>query len=33
MANPVIYFEIVGPDSSALRDFYGALFDWEIAEL
>jgi predicted enzyme related to lactoylglutathione lyase len=33
MANPVIYFEIVGPDPSALRDFYGALFDWEIAEL
>ena len=30
MANPVAWFEVVGRDGAALRDFYGKLFDWQI---
>ena len=33
MTNPVIYFEIAGPDPQELRDFYGDLFGWEIDEI
>ena len=32
MANPVAWFEIVGQDGAALRNFYGSLFGWEISE-
>ncbi len=28
MGNPVVHFEIVGKDGSALRDFYKQAFDW-----
>jgi predicted enzyme related to lactoylglutathione lyase len=28
MANPVVHFEIIGPDPDALRVFYAQLFDW-----
>ncbi len=28
MGNPVVYFEIAGPDGQRLRDFYGAAFGW-----
>jgi uncharacterized protein len=28
---PVVHFEIIGPDPAALRDFYGGLFGWEFA--
>ena len=30
MGNPVVHFEIAGPDGPALRQFYGDLFGWEI---
>jgi predicted enzyme related to lactoylglutathione lyase len=30
MPNPVVHFEILGPDSTALQRFYGDLFDWKI---
>ncbi|MFL5758299.1 MAG: VOC family protein [Thermomicrobiales bacterium] len=33
MANPVIYFEIAGPDPQMLREFYGSVFGWEIDEI
>ena len=29
MANPVVHFEIIGPDPDALRRFYSALFGWD----
>ena len=28
MANPVVWFEVMGEDAKALRGFYGKLFDW-----
>jgi uncharacterized protein len=28
MGDPVVYFEIGGPDDEALHRFYGALFEW-----
>ncbi len=30
MGNPVVYFEILGRDGDALREFYGGLFGWRI---
>lgn len=30
MGQPVVHFEINGPDSEKLKSFYGALFDWKI---
>jgi predicted enzyme related to lactoylglutathione lyase len=30
MTQPVIHFEVVGPDASALQSFYTSLFDWKI---
>ena len=30
MPNPVVHFEILGPDSGALQQFYGDLFGWKI---
>ncbi len=30
--NPVVYFEIVGKGAPALRDFYGGVFGWTVAE-
>jgi len=30
MANPVVHFEIMGPDAPALQGFYRDLFGWEI---
>jgi predicted enzyme related to lactoylglutathione lyase len=29
MGNPVVHFEITGPDPHLLRDYYGELFGWE----
>jgi uncharacterized protein len=29
MGQPVVHFEITGTDPGRLRDYYGALFDWE----
>lgn len=31
MGLPVVHFEIIGTDPAKLRDFYGALFDWDFA--
>ena len=28
MGNPVVHFELIGPDPEVLRAFYAALFDW-----
>ncbi len=28
MANPIVHFEIIGKDASALRAFYNELFGW-----
>ena len=33
MANPVAYFEIGGKNAEELREFYGELFGWNIAEM
>lgn len=33
MGNPVVHFEIAGPDGPALRQFYRDLFGWKIDEL
>jgi predicted enzyme related to lactoylglutathione lyase len=29
MANPVVHFELIGPDPDRLREFYAALFGWD----
>jgi hypothetical protein len=29
MGNPVVHFEIIGKNPTALRDYYAGLFDWE----
>jgi predicted enzyme related to lactoylglutathione lyase len=28
--NPIVHFEIIGPDAKSLQEFYGQLFDWSI---
>lgn len=30
MANPIVYFEVVGKDKPILEDFYRAVFDWQL---
>ena len=30
MPNPIVHFEIMGPDGPALQNFYRDLFDWKI---
>jgi predicted enzyme related to lactoylglutathione lyase len=30
MTQPVIHFEVLGPDAKALQDYYSSLFDWKI---
>ncbi len=32
MGNPVFNFEIVGQESKSLKDFYSAVFEWDINE-
>jgi predicted enzyme related to lactoylglutathione lyase len=29
MGNPVVHFELIGPDPARLREFYAALFGWD----
>src|SRR3954447_15235353 len=29
MGNPVVHFELIGPDPSRLREFYAQLFGWD----
>ena len=31
MGNPVVHFELIGPDPARLRDFYSQLFGWHAA--
>jgi uncharacterized protein len=31
MGNPVVHFELIGPDPARLRDFYAQLFGWRAA--
>ena len=30
MPNPIVHFELMGPDGHALKAFYGDLFDWQL---
>lgn len=30
MSNPIVYFEIAGPDAASLHSFFQGVFDWEI---
>jgi predicted enzyme related to lactoylglutathione lyase len=30
MSAPIVYFEVAGPEGERLRDFYSAVFGWEI---
>ncbi|WP_165219993.1 VOC family protein [Aquisphaera insulae] len=30
MASPIVFFDIAGPDDGALRDFYSAVFGWQL---
>ena len=30
MSQPVVHYEIVGPDAKVLQDYYRSLFDWKI---
>jgi hypothetical protein len=30
MSAPIVYFEIAGPDGASLREFYSAVFGWNI---
>ena len=32
MADPVVHFEVLGPDAGALRRFYGDTFGWTISD-
>ena len=32
MANPVLWFEVMGADGKALREFYRDLFGWKVSE-
>ena len=29
MANPIVFFDIAGPDDAVLREFYARVFDWQ----
>ncbi len=31
MGDPVVYFEVLGGDPAQQREFYGAMFGWEVA--
>ncbi|MBI3693764.1 MAG: VOC family protein [Acidobacteria bacterium] len=30
MGNPIVYFEVAGPDAAQLRSFYANVFGWQI---
>jgi hypothetical protein len=30
MANPIVYFEVMGRNKAELEEFYGAVFDWQL---
>jgi predicted enzyme related to lactoylglutathione lyase len=29
MAQPIVFFDIAGPDDAALKSFYTSIFEWE----
>ncbi len=29
MAQPIVFFDIAGPDDKALKEFYASIFEWE----
>ena len=31
MSSPIVFFDIAGPDATALHRFYSELFDWDIS--
>ncbi len=31
VANPVVHFELIGPDTALLRQFYTSMFGWNAA--
>jgi predicted enzyme related to lactoylglutathione lyase len=33
MSRPVVFFEVLGKDGSALRSFYAQLFDWSFNQM
>lgn len=33
MADPVVWFEVVGKDRDALKGFYGELFGWQFTDM
>ena len=32
MSQPIVFFDIAGPDAEALRAFYAAAFDWDCGQ-
>lgn len=32
-ANPIVHWELMGPDGDALQGFYSAIFDWKFASM
>lgn len=30
MGNPIVHFELMGPDGDAQKEFYTGLFDWKV---
>jgi hypothetical protein len=32
MPQPIVFFDIAGPDARALREFYAAALDWSVGE-
>ena len=33
MANPVVYFEVLGKDATKLKAFYGGAFGWQLQDV
>ena len=33
MGNPTMWFEVAGKDHGALKEFYGAMFEWEMTDM
>jgi hypothetical protein len=32
-ANPIVHWELMGPDAGAQKDFYAAIFDWKFSAM
>jgi predicted enzyme related to lactoylglutathione lyase len=33
MGNPIVHFELMGPDGEAQKDFYSEIFDWKVSSV